>query len=189
MTYLGTPRIDSRVPYAIGRKILASFGRPPARGANEGGGRIEKAAGSMTSDLPGSKLLSSKMAPCAPVFVDLHWRAKGANQNCCSIKGTKTLLRLGHTLRLLIPRQLPLSPIRIFARRIETPFDVPLDRPLDTHFREQHWSAVFGGVDKHLNRKPPSGFRRLISVQKKRRLQPSLTAVGRATGLPRRLQF
>ena len=26
MTYLGTPRIDSRVPYAIGRKILATFG-------------------------------------------------------------------------------------------------------------------------------------------------------------------
>ena len=74
MTYLGTPRIDSSVPYAIGRKILASFGRPPARGANEGGGRIEKAAGSMTSDLPGSKLLSSKMAPSAPVFVDLHCR-------------------------------------------------------------------------------------------------------------------
>jgi hypothetical protein len=26
MTYLGTPTIDSRVPYAIGRKILATFG-------------------------------------------------------------------------------------------------------------------------------------------------------------------
>jgi len=29
MTYLGTPRIDSRVPYAIGRKILATFGPGP----------------------------------------------------------------------------------------------------------------------------------------------------------------
>jgi hypothetical protein len=51
----------------------------------------------ITSGLPGSKLLSSKIAPSAPVFADLHWRAKVANQNCCSIKGTKTLLRLGHT--------------------------------------------------------------------------------------------
>ena len=47
MTYLGTPRIDSRVPYAIGRKILATFGRPAAREANEGGRRIEKAAGNV----------------------------------------------------------------------------------------------------------------------------------------------
>jgi hypothetical protein len=77
----------------------------------------------MTSGLPGSKLLSSKMAPSAPVFVDLHWRAKVANQNCCSIKGTKTLLRLGHTLRLLIPLQLPLSPMRVFPFGVEHALD------------------------------------------------------------------
>ena len=129
MTYLGTPRIDSSVPYAIGRKILATFGRPPARGANEGGGRIEKAAGSMTSDLPGSKLLSSKMAPSAPVFVDLHWRAKVANQNCCSIKGTKTLLRLGHTARAIHPASASAFPLRVLARRIEHALDVAIEGP------------------------------------------------------------
>jgi hypothetical protein len=46
-------------------------------------------------------------------------RARHANENCCSIKGTKTLLLLGHTLRLLIPRQLPLSPMRVLAIWIE----------------------------------------------------------------------
>jgi hypothetical protein len=57
--------------------------------------RIEKAAGDLQRP-PGSKLLTSKMAPSAPVFEDLHWQAKGANQNCCSIKGTKLLLRRRH---------------------------------------------------------------------------------------------
>jgi hypothetical protein len=52
----------------------------------------------MTSDLPGSKLLALNMVPSAPVFADWHWRANGANQNCCSIKGTKTLLRRGHKI-------------------------------------------------------------------------------------------
>ena len=37
MTYLGTPRIDSRVPYAIGRNILATFG-PSGLGFR--GGRV-----------------------------------------------------------------------------------------------------------------------------------------------------
>jgi hypothetical protein len=39
----------------------------------------------------------------APVFAALHWRAKVANQNCCSIKGTKMLLRLEHTARAIHP--------------------------------------------------------------------------------------
>jgi hypothetical protein len=50
----------------------------------------------ISSGLPGSKLLIFQNAPSAPVFADLHWRAKGTNQNCCSIKGTKKLLRRGH---------------------------------------------------------------------------------------------
>ena len=37
MTYLGAPRIDSSVPYAIGRKILATFG-PSGLGFR--GGRV-----------------------------------------------------------------------------------------------------------------------------------------------------
>src|SRR6266404_3230916 len=31
-----------------------------------------------------------------PVFTDLHQRAEGANQKCCSIKETKKMLRRGH---------------------------------------------------------------------------------------------
>ena len=42
--------------------------------------------------------------PSAPIFTDLHWRAMGANQNCCSIKVTKTLLRQGHTDRAVSSR-------------------------------------------------------------------------------------
>jgi transposase len=36
-----------------------------------------------------AKILS-KMARSAPVFADLHWRANGANQNCCSSKEQKS---------------------------------------------------------------------------------------------------
>jgi hypothetical protein len=57
----------------------------------------------MSSGLPGAKLLSSKMAPSAPVFVDLHCLQEDANQSCCSITGTKTLLRQGHTARAIHP--------------------------------------------------------------------------------------
>jgi hypothetical protein len=48
----------------------------------------------------------------------------------------------------------------IFARWIELSLDVAVDRALDTHFCEQHWSAVFSSIDQHLNCKPP--FRRIM---------------------------
>jgi hypothetical protein len=37
--------------------------------------------------------------------------------------------------------------------------DVMFDSSKDSHFREQHWSAIFGGIDKHLDGEPP--FRRV----------------------------
>jgi hypothetical protein len=40
-------------------------------------------------------------------------------------------------------------------RQLATSSGRPFDRSLYTHFREQHWSAVFSGVDQHLNSKPP----------------------------------
>jgi hypothetical protein len=49
----------------------------------------------------GLKMRAFEMAPSAPVMGDLHWRAKGANQNCRSVKGTKNLLRRGHTTRAM----------------------------------------------------------------------------------------
>jgi hypothetical protein len=58
--------------------------------------RIEKGRRAISGGLPGSKLRAFEMAPSAPVTGDLHWQAKGANQNCCSIKGTNKLLRGGH---------------------------------------------------------------------------------------------
>jgi hypothetical protein len=33
--------------------------------------------------------------------------------------------------------------------------DVTFDGSNDSHFREQHWPAIFGGIDKHLDGKPP----------------------------------
>jgi hypothetical protein len=34
----------------------------------------------------------------------------------------------------------------------------PLHRALDTHSREQHWSAVFSSIEQHLNGKPQDSF-------------------------------
>jgi hypothetical protein len=59
-----------------------------------------------------------------------------------------------------IPRQLAASPMRILARRIEHAFSVSVDGAMDTHFREQHWSAVFSSIDQHLNSQSP--FRRIV---------------------------
>ena len=60
---------------------------------------------------------------------------------------------------LSIPRQLAASRMRIIARRVEHTFSVSVDGALHTHFREQHWSAVFCSIDQHLNRQSP--FRRI----------------------------
>jgi hypothetical protein len=70
-------------------------------------------------------MLNSKMAPSAPVFSDLHWRTNGANQNCCSDEGTKTLLRYGH---ISFPRSVRGTQRGSFA--IE--FDHELDAPAST---------------------------------------------------------
>jgi hypothetical protein len=58
--------------------------RRPRRSANE------KAARNMSSGPPGSKFDYLKTQP-APVFTDCTNRAEGANQKCCSIKGTNLL--------------------------------------------------------------------------------------------------
>jgi hypothetical protein len=56
--------------------------------------------------------------------------------------------------------QLAAAPMRIFAIGIEHALDVAIDRSSDTHFCEQHWSAILGSIDQHLNCKPP--FRRVV---------------------------
>ena len=48
----------------------------------------------------GLKIACFRKCPSAPVIGDLHWRAKGANQNCCSIKGTKKLCRREHPFHI-----------------------------------------------------------------------------------------
>jgi hypothetical protein len=35
-------------------------------------------------------------------------------------------------------------------------FDVMVDGSKDSHFCPQHWPAIFGGIDKHLDGKPRS---------------------------------
>jgi hypothetical protein len=50
--------------------------------------------------------------------------------------------------------------MRVSATRVEDTPGVSVDRALDTHFRKQHWSAVFSSIDQHLNCKPP--FRRIM---------------------------
>jgi hypothetical protein len=45
--------------------------------------------------------------------------------------------------------------MRVFAILVKDTLNVSTDRSLDTHFREQHWSAVFSSIDQHLNSKPP----------------------------------
>jgi CspA family cold shock protein len=42
-----------------------------------------------------------------------------------------------------------------FPRGVQRRQRLPLDRPIDADTRKQHRSAVFGGVDQHLNSKPP----------------------------------
>jgi hypothetical protein len=59
----------------------------------------EKAAGQYPA-ASGLKIACFRKCPSAPVIGDLHWRAKGANQNCCSIKGTKKLCRREHTFHI-----------------------------------------------------------------------------------------
>jgi hypothetical protein len=56
---------------------------------------------------------------------------------------------------LFVPLQFPLSPMRLFAIGIKHPFDVPVGRLKQAHSREQHRSAILGGIDQHLNGKPP----------------------------------
>jgi hypothetical protein len=93
----------------------------------------------MSGGQPGSKLIVYERYP-APVFTSLHWRAEGATQKCCSIKGTSKLLRRRHKLRPAlysdpaspsedlssIARQLPAPPMRILARWAKRPFDVSI---------------------------------------------------------------
>jgi hypothetical protein len=50
--------------------------------------------------------------------------------------------------------------MRIFAIRVKDALNVSVDRSKDTHFREQHWPAVLGSIDQHLNCKSP--FRRVM---------------------------
>jgi hypothetical protein len=95
----------------------------------------------MSGGQPGSKLIVYERYP-APVFTSLHWRAEGATQKCCSIKGTSKLLRLRHKLRPAlysdpaspsedlssIARELAAPPMMVFPIRIELALDVPVRR-------------------------------------------------------------
>ena len=62
--------------------------------------------------------------------------------------------------RPLVSLQLSLAPMRVFAVGIELALDVSVDCSNDTHSREQHWAAILGSIDQHLNCKPP--FRRFM---------------------------
>jgi hypothetical protein len=59
-------------------------------------GKNEKAAGQYPAACRAQNL-TFENASSAPVLRDLHWRAKVANQKCRSLKGTKNLLRRGHS--------------------------------------------------------------------------------------------
>jgi len=83
------------------------------------------------------------MAPSAPVFADLHWRAKGANQNCCSIKGTKKLLRRG-AAQAIRPS------LACVAIGIEHALDVAVQRPHDPDPRKHRRPAQCRHEDEGL---------------------------------------
>jgi hypothetical protein len=68
---------------------------------------------------PGLKIACFRKCPSAPVLRDLHGRAKGANQNCCSIKGTNKLLPREHTNQAICRAPTLFSPMREFAIGIE----------------------------------------------------------------------
>ena len=55
----------------------------------------------------------------------------------------------------MIPRQLPLSPMSTFARGIEHPLDVPVQRPHDADPREHRRPAVCRHQDQGLHRRLP----------------------------------
>jgi hypothetical protein len=55
----------------------------------------------------------------------------------------------------LIALQLPLSPMRVFTIWNERRLDVLVRRLKQTHLRKQHRSAIFGGIDQHLDGKAP----------------------------------
>jgi hypothetical protein len=58
-------------------------------------GRPEKAAGQYPAAYRAQNLAFENARP-PRLCLDLHWRADEANQNCCSLEGTKKLLRSGH---------------------------------------------------------------------------------------------
>jgi hypothetical protein len=53
--------------------------------------RIEKAADNIQRPA-GLKIATFKMAPSAPIFADLHWRARGANQKLLFHQGNKKVV-------------------------------------------------------------------------------------------------
>jgi hypothetical protein len=50
--------------------------------------------------------------------------------------------------------------MRVFPVGVKDALNISVDRSKDTHFGEQHWSAVLGSIDQHLNCKSP--FRRVM---------------------------
>ena len=55
-----------------------------------------------------------------------------------------------------VPSQLPFSPMRSFAIRVELTHDVPVQRPHDANPRKHRRPAIFRREDQHLDRDLPS---------------------------------
>jgi hypothetical protein len=60
----------------------------------------------------------------------------------------RTRIKSGHDCRVFVNRSR--ASLRPVAR-----FRIAFHRTQQVHFGKQYWSAVFGSVDQHLNRKPP----------------------------------
>src|SRR5216684_2637911 len=59
--------------------------------------------------------------------------------------------------RSLVPLELPFSPMRVFARGIKRPFDVPVQCPHDTDAGEHRRPAIFHDQQQRLHRGLPFG--------------------------------
>jgi hypothetical protein len=73
------------------------------------------------------------------MFADLHCQPKGANQNCCSIKGTKELLRSRHR---------NVSPVALFL--IPRPVSTGLRCEAIPLARCEDVDGIAGKIDEHL---------------------------------------
>jgi hypothetical protein len=70
-------------------------------------------------------------------------------------KAVSLLLRWGVADRSFVSLEFPPSPMGVFARRIKHPLHVPVSRAKQAQSCEQHRTAIFSGIDQHVNGKPP----------------------------------